>query len=341
MAKLPEIPFVDIRGRSPVDLLRQFPDRAKSLAKATTETFGAASRIGAHMLFPSMDRASRAWLARGGNPYRDEIAAFEDVLGIRGVHTLNICFEWGCTSGAFRTAEGVVLQRVLDWKFPALGEHLVVARQSGPAGDFYNVTWPAMSGMYHGMAPGRFAAAINQAPMRLHGGGVIHGWTKNRIAVKSVTALPAAHLLRFVFETAPDYAAAKRLLSETPIAVPAIFILAGIAEGCVIERTETAFGVREIAGDRVCATNHFESELNDAGRGWHPRSGDSPERLACARALRADDVASGFDWFKPPIANPTSRVLVNANPATGALAVMGVEGAAPVTECFTLSALQG
>ena len=333
---LPAIPFVDIRGGTPLELLVRFPDKAKALAKATTETFGAASRIASRAAFPFTDRASRAWLARTDNPYRAEIDAFAAILGIHGVPTLNICFEWGCTSGAFRVGDDVVLRRVLDWKFPGLGEHLVVAHQSGPAGAFYNVTWPAMSGVYHAMAPGRFAAAINQAPMRRHGRALALDWAKNRIATRDETGLPAAHLLRHVFETAPDYAAAKHALSQTPIAVPAIFVLVGLSEGCVIERIEGKSAVRELESDRVCASNHFETRLNETARAWHPRSKDSPERLACALSLAASEVESGSAWFKPPIANPTSRVVLNACPKTGALAVMGVHGETPVTAPFSL-----
>ena len=336
MRALPEIPYVDIRGSSPLELLVRFPDKAKALARATTETFGAASRIASQAAFPFTDRASRAWLARTDNPYRAEILAFEAILGIKGVPTLNICFEWGCTSGAFRLGDDVVLRRVLDWKFPALGEHLVIAHQSGPAGEFYNVTWPAMSGIYHAMAPGRFAAAINQAPMRRHGHPVVLDWARNRVATKNEMGMPAAHLLRRAFETAPDYAAAKRMLSQTPIAVPAIFILAGPDDGCVIERTENHMAVREIEGDRVCASNHFETRLNETAKGWHPRSKDSPERLACALSLGASEIGTGFGWFKPPIANPTSRVVLNACPRKATLFVMGVHGETPVTEAFSL-----
>jgi hypothetical protein len=117
MIDLPEIPFIDIRGATPLALLARFPDKAKALAKATTRTFGLASELGAKAAFPLMDRASRGWLARAGNPYRDEILAFESLLGIKGVTTLNICFEWGCTSGVFRIEGDIVLRRVLDWKF--------------------------------------------------------------------------------------------------------------------------------------------------------------------------------------------------------------------------------
>ena len=161
-------------------------------------------------------------------------------------------------------------------------------------------------------------------------------WAKNRIATKDEMGLPAAHLLRRVFETAPDYATAKQMLSHTPIAVPAIFILVGLSEGCVVERTENDVAVRELERDRVCAANHFETRLNETARAWHPRSKNSPERLACALSLGASEVGTGFDWFRPPIANPTSRVVLNACPKTSALELMGVYGETPVTARFSL-----
>ncbi len=118
--------------------------------------------------------------------------------------------------------------------------------------------------------------------------------------------------------------------------MPAIFILAGIGEGCVIERTENDVAVREIDGDRVCASNHFETRLNETAEAWHPRSKDSPERLACALSLAAAEVETGFGWFKPPIANTPSRVVLNACPRTATLDVMGVHGETPVTASFRL-----
>lgn len=41
-----------------------------------------------------------------------------------------------------------------------------VARQRGVAVDFRSVTWPGFDGLLTAVAPGRFAASINQAPMR-------------------------------------------------------------------------------------------------------------------------------------------------------------------------------
>ena len=51
--------------------------------------------------------------------------------------------------------------------------------------------------------------------------------------------VPAMHLLRQVFETAPDYASARAALETTPLANAALFTLVGLAPGetCVIERT--------------------------------------------------------------------------------------------------------
>ncbi|MEJ1967750.1 MAG: hypothetical protein WDN03_03795 [Rhizomicrobium sp.] len=181
---LPAIPFVDIRGGTPLDLMEQHEATARSLARAAMGTFGLASRAASTVLMPLGDRASRRWLARTDNPYLAEIDALAAHLGISGVHFLNVCFEWGCTSGVWRGPDGPVLRRVLDWAFPQLGTHMVVALQSGPAGEFYNPTWPGLAGSFQGLAPGRFAAAINQAPMRRHRRGIAGDWLRNRIAVR-------------------------------------------------------------------------------------------------------------------------------------------------------------
>ena len=101
--------------------------------------------------------------------------------------------------------------------------------------------------------------------------------------------------------------------------MPVIYILAGVArgEGCVIERVENDFALREMADDRVCAANHFLSHLNGYGRGWLPRSHDSGERARQADALARRDIETEFAWFTPPIANPKSRLALEANAVTG------------------------
>jgi hypothetical protein len=332
MTPLVTIPYVDNRGRTPVDLLECHAAGAHALVKAATTTYGAAGRIASLAALPLGDRASRAWLERARNPYRGEIAAMAKLLGRDGVWFLNVCFEWGCTGGVWESADGARLRRVLDWPFPALGEHILVVHQSGAAGDFLNVTWPGVAGIYQASAPGRFAAAINQAPMREYGAGFVGDWLRSRVAVGRTGALPPAHLLRRVFETAPDYQAAKTMLCETPLAVLAIFILSGVGakEGAIVERTEDACALREIADGRVCATNHFVGRT----QGWRARPIDSEGRLGCALALDGEDDA--FAWFSAPIANANSRLAMTAQASSGALAVMGTQGGEPVTEVFRL-----
>lgn len=340
MASLVEIPLIDIRGQSPVALTKAYPDKARALVSAAANTFGFVSRAASRIALPLGDRASKAWLTQCKNPYAHEIDAIADCLGLRGTHALNICFEWGCTSGVWEIGGSPRLNRVLDWAFPALGENLVVALQSGPAGDFYNITWPGLTGSFQALGPGRFAAAINQAPMRRHNAGYVGDWFNNRVETKRQRGLPPAHLLRRVFETAPDFARARDLLCKTEIAVPAIFILAGTkaGEGCVIERTENDFAMRTLDDGRVCVANHFETRLNTIAKGWRARPIDSTGRVQCARTLQPNDFAAPFAWFKAPIANAHSRLAFEADSAKGSLVLMGTAGDAPVTEVFRLAA---
>lgn len=338
IGNLYRIPLADIRGGSPVDLLDNYGGQARSLAHASMEVFGPAAGLARNLALPVADRISRAWLERTKNPYLNEIHALATRLGIPGVYALNVIFEWGCTSGAFETESGVQLCRVLDWGFPKLGENLIVAHQSGPAGDFHNITWPGIGSIYQAVAHGRFAAAINQAPMRRHGPGIGTDWLRNRFVVHRDGGMPPEFLLRQVFETARDYADAKEILSHTRIAVPVIYTLVGTrpSEGCVIERVENDFALREMADDRVCTANHFLSHLNGYGRGWLPRSHDSGERARQADALPRHDIESDFAWFTPPIANPKSRLALNANAVTGEFSLIGLAGTTRVTEVFRL-----
>jgi hypothetical protein len=277
---------------------------------------------------------SREWLIRTNNPYREEIRRCAEFLGGNGVYTFNLCFEWGCTSGVVIQDEGPLLARVLDWPFPHLGENVVAAHQRGDAGEFFNVTWPGISGMFQGMAPGRFAACLNQAPMQRHRLTYAGDWVKNRRQMFRASGLPPAHLLRCVFETARDYRAARDLLRLTPIALPAIYILAGKAdgEGCVIERTEHAASIRPLIHDRVVAANHFEAATRSDGGGWRPRPIDSIGRARCARQLAPDAFGDGFAWFRPPIANAHSRLIFVACAMTGEFQTFGVHGPKPVTQ---------
>jgi len=339
------IPFVDLRGKTPVDLLRAYPDKAQELILAARRTYGFASSLASAALMPLADKLSHQWMIKSRNPYLHEVESMADVLSSRGVYTLNVCFEWGCTSGLWRTDDTISLLRVLDWPFPALGKHVVVAHQQGKAGEFYNVTWPGMTGMFNGMAPGRFTAAINQAPMRKHGKGFILDWVKNRKIAREQTAIPPAHLLRQVFETAEHYAAAKDMLAKTPLAVPAIFVLGGTkpGEGCVIERLENVAEIFELGAEQfVRSSNHFNSmSFSQIGKGWYPREIDSAGRYRHSGSIGGYELEQEhFSWLRSPIINPNTRLCVLSDAQSRRLMVQGYEGSLPVTEIFHMPAVR-
>jgi len=334
------IPFVDLRGKTPIDLLRSYPDKAHELVSAARRTFGMLSWAASAPLLPLSDRASHAWLVRARNPYLYEIESFAEILGISGIYSLNLTYEWGCTSGAYRTDDTVSLLRVLDWPFPALGRELIVALQNGKAGEFYNLTWPAVSGVFTAMAPGRFAAALNQAPMRKHNLSFAGDWVKNRLLMRKQMNIPPSHLLRQVFEQAENYEMAKQMLTHMPIAMPVIYTLTGTepGQGCIIERMEHTAEVRELAGSlQITTTNHFNSSLSETGDGWRPREIDSEGRYKQSRAIHGHDLqASHFDWLHAPILNKHTRLAAIADADTGRLVVQGFEGMAQVTDVFNL-----
>ena len=332
---LAKIPLVDLRGHTTLELLFLFRRQAHVLADGALSMVGKGPGL---LLARAADRLSRQWLEKANNPYLNEIDLIAGAMATPGAYVLNTCLEWGCTTGVWQTETGPLLRRVLDWPFPRLGEFPVVVQYQGRLGAYFDVTWPGFAGVLQGMAPGRFAASLNMAPRRKHAGGFLGAWIEGRFKTHTRQALPAVHLLRRAFETARDYASAKTMLAMTPLAVPAIFTLAGSrpGEGCVIERTEDAYAVREMAQGRVCAANQFTSHLNTTELGWKARPIDSAGRLAQALGLGPED--TDMSWFTPPIANVNSRLVMIANAASGMLKVMGTAGAEPVTEIFALPA---
>ena len=77
------IPFVDLRDKTPIDLLRAYPDKADELMKAAAGTFGAASRFASFLVMPYADKKSHAWLKHSYNPYLYEIESFAEILETR------------------------------------------------------------------------------------------------------------------------------------------------------------------------------------------------------------------------------------------------------------------
>src|SRR5216683_3064197 len=189
-----------------------------------------------------LDRISHSWLVRQASPYLEEIRQVASEVGRPGAYFLNTIYEWTCSTSAAPDPRGAGarLIRVLDWGLTGIGRHVVIARQESACGPFYNATWPGFAGVLTGMAPGRFAAAINQAPrLPIFGPRWLDEVAGRLRMLRHKGAIPAAHLLRRVFEEAQDYDAAQTMLADGRqlLAMPALFILSGIAgeQACIIE----------------------------------------------------------------------------------------------------------
>jgi hypothetical protein len=317
---LPPIPFIDLGEDWPMEALIREGDRVRALLDAGAGRMPtAAIRVA--------DAVSRRWLVRHGAPQLGEIDRIAARLGRPGAHYLNVSYEWGCTTAALPAPDGAAprLLRVLDWPDPGLGRHVLAMRVASPAGRWATLGWPGYCGALQGVAPGRFAAALNQAPLEGPSGIYALDWLSARAKVWRRPHPPASWLLRRVFETAPDYAAAKAMLRDNPIAAGAIYTLAGTrpGEGCVIERRPDEAHVLE---GPAAAANAWQSP------GWRglARGEANAERLAAIRQAEArlDGV---FAWLRPPVLNEMTRLVFVADAATGSFAAQGWEADGPAT----------
>lgn len=328
----PAVPVVDLRQGGPLCHATLDPGRARALRDDCLAFFPP----GISLLMPAGDALTRRWLLRSSSPYGGEIAAIAAALGFAGVWVLNGSYQWACTTLAREEGGAPWLARTLDWPFAGLGRHVTVARLSGPAGDFFSATWPGFCGVLTAMAPGRFAASINQAPMRRR---TRHPWLRlwdmaaNARAAWRVRHMPPDHLLRLAFETCPDYTAARAMLETTPLARPVIYTLVGCAPGerCVIERTETEAAVR--TGDTTAANDWLPGRPSWEARmpAFELLTRSFADAAAASRSrqdlLAAFDgpVSQNFDWVAPPVLNPYTRLAVTMSPAGGVLRVVGWE----------------
>ena len=347
MADLPSIPVVDVREGGTLRHAREGSARARGLRDTCVAWFPAVARP----LVPLADGVARRWLTRSQSPYVDEVRAIANALGFPGIWFLNGSYQWSCTALAREENGAPWLARTLDWPFPGLGRFVELVRMRGPAGDFINVTWPGYVGALTALAPGRFAACVNQAPLRRRTQGrwlrlydlLANAWA----TLRHSRAIPPDQLLRVVFEQAHGYEDAKHLLETTPIARPVIYTLAGcrVGERCVIERTEHGFNTR--MDDHGAANDWLESTPL-----WEGRIGAS-QVLTCTFAEAAEKsrarreglahwqgsfARDSFGWVAPPVLNPYTRIAVEMNAARGIIRAVGYElhpgeeFARPVTE---------
>jgi hypothetical protein len=325
---LPRIPVHDVGPHFPMATLGAETARAHALLDAATRRVPRAA-------LRTLDAISRRWLAKWDNAHLGEIDAIARHLGRPGAYFLSVNYEWGCTVGVRASPDGrsALLVRVLDWATPGLGRNVIAARVGGaPAGPFVTLTWPGYTGILQAMAPGRFSAALNQAPMPMPVGLYLLDWAANRARVWRQPHTTPAHLLRSVFEEARSFTEARERLAATPIASPCIYSLAGLspAETCIIERTETAVQVHDGPGT---AANHWQAQ------GWRgrPRGVDSAGRASMMQIMDAG-LDGGFDWLGWPIRNERTRLAMVADAAAGRVAAQGFERNGPATAALHLAA---
>jgi hypothetical protein len=332
-----EIPILDVGRRGAVGLYEAAAADAAALI---------ASAMGGHVALEIGgrlgDRLSRLWLKRRSNPFYGEIATVARAIGRPGVYLLNIIYEWACSTsaGPDPTAEGNRMIRVLDWGLRGIGRYVVIGQHDTDHGVYFNVTWPGYAGVLTAMAPGRFSAAINQAP-RLRPSGM--RWLDEVIVhlgmFRTMGTIPVSHLLRRVFEEAADYASAQGILMDESIdlAMPALFTLSGIeaAESCVIE----AIGCKRVlhasmpASDGIVgvANNWLSPDLPGEARD-SALARTKHKTTAAANTARRNSVCqlqrgafAGVIDLTPPVLNGLTVLVAIANARQGTLVVEALD----------------
>jgi hypothetical protein len=334
MNALPSIPVVDVRDGGPPRHAQKSAVQARALRDACLSFFPRA----ALPLVPMLDRIAERWLRRSRSPYVEEVARIAQLLDFSGIWLLNASYQWGCTSLAREQDGAPWLVRTLDWPFAGLGRHAEVAQMRGSSGDFFSVTWPGYVGALTAMAPFRFAACVNQAPLwrRTESRWLrLFDFAVNGIAIySSIDYIPPDQLLRRVFEVCGDYSAARRILESTPVARPVIYTLVGCAPGecCVIERTETGFITRETntsaANDWVPTRPGWEGRIGTRrflSASFTDAAGQSRARREALANWHGSLADRGFDWVQPPVLNPYTRLAIAMCPARGILRAVGYD----------------
>ncbi len=333
------IAVIPVGHQPSAELCRHAPERvqalvAEALSRRSHPLLPLATRI--------VDRLSHYWLARQLNPYLEEIRNVAAAVGRPGAFFLNTVYEWACSTSLAPAPSGggARMIRVLDWGLSGIGRHVVVARHETTHGPFYNATWPGYAGVLTGMAPGRFAAAINQAPrVPAVGHPTLDGIVTRLRVLRARGSLPAAHLLRQAFERASDFDAALQLLLDenVELAMPAIFALAGTEpdQYCVVEalgrvrrlhRRDTADGAALGVANRWLSPDLEGTPRNESvttGPALTPEANNAVrETMVCGLQKYESPAAADLE---EPVLNSHTVMLVVADARRGTMIVEALD----------------
>jgi len=324
--QLPEIPVFDVGPDFAIETAR-LAGRERAYAMLDAATAGVPM-----LALRAADAISRRWLSARHSGYLRELDELASLSTRPGAHFLNVHYEWGCTSAAKPAAEGTTarLLRVLDWNVNGLGRYVVAARIRSAFGPWVSLTWPGFTGVLQAMAPGRFAAAINQPSIRKRTGIVAMDWLLSKPGVWRSPHVQPIHLLRRVFEEAPDFSAARHMLESMPICTPAIYTLAGLqpSEVCIIERQQTS--ARVLLKSSSTANEWQTPE-------WHPGHHGAFENAKRLAAMQTARGSLDLSWLHWPILNKETRLALAADPAQGRLIAQGYEANGPATRSLELA----
>ena len=333
-----EIPVFEVGLLPSADLCRQNLDRVRNLIDE------ALSRR-SHLLLPLatrlLDQVSHSWLVRQASPYLEEIRQVASAVGQPGAYFLNTIYEWACSTSAAPDpgGPGARMIRVLDWGLSGIGAHVVIARHETRHGAFLNPTWPGYAGVVTAMAPGRFAAAINQGPrMPVLGINLIDGIVTHLQVLAARDAVPAAHLLRRTFEDAADFERAVEILSDEAVAIamPALFVIAGVEHEhcCVVEAWGSKRRVHYAGTSAPLGLGVANQWLSPdlAGRArtvpgatTHPEVDNLARRTIVTELQRG--AFNGASDLPEPVINRHTVMVVTANAREGEMTVEALDSA--------------
>jgi hypothetical protein len=306
-----------------MDVFYAEQDRAEELAEAGHLVYS-------RELLALGDVFAKRWLKKTNMPFSADVFAVGKALGMSGIASLNLSFEFGCTTGAGSIDGKQVMRRTLDWPLTEMAPHVVAAKLEGTRGPYLTLTYPGFVGALQGVVPGEYSVAVNQAPLTKVTGVKAIDWLLSVQRTLSSGFTPPAFLLRQVLESCATYDEAVAMLTDTPICIPAIYTIAGAEDGqnLVIERVQE----KAWQHSESFAANHWEN-------GEAPGKKRTPDsRRRRSEMLHTFTATDTLAWLKEPILDPTTVLAFEADVKEGVLSAVAVKDGERISQVLTIGA---